>query len=76
MPVSAAEQEHLLKRKQALEEFKGTTHWPIVVNLHGLPVLRDGKPDPLNTGKPRSGIPQLSERGMKLTGIPYITASA
>lgn len=76
MPVHAAEQQHLELRKKAFEEFKGTTHWPIVVNLHGLPVLRNGEPDPLNTGRPRSGVPQLSERGMKLTGIPYITAAA
>lgn len=72
MPVSQAEQEHLQKRKEAFDQFKGTTHWPIVVNMHGLPVLRNGEPDPLNTGIPRSGRPQLSERGMQLTGIPYI----
>jgi hypothetical protein len=37
--------------------------------------MRNGQPDPLNKWKPRKP-PVLSERGYKLTGIPYIKASA
>jgi hypothetical protein len=75
MPVSQAKQEHLLNRKEAFEHFRITTHWPVVLHLNELPVLRNGEPDPLNTGIPRSGVPQLNDRGMRLIGIPYIAVA-
>jgi hypothetical protein len=72
MPVADATQEDLKRKKKAFEECKSTAHWPNAVHVGGLPVLRDGKLDPYHSEVPRSGKPQLSERGMRLTGIPYI----
>ncbi|KXH35356.1 hypothetical protein CSIM01_08931 [Colletotrichum simmondsii] len=71
MPVAEATQEDLVRKKGAFEELKSTTHWPNAMHVGGIPVLRNGEPCPYNTGKPRS-VPKLSERGFKLTGIPYI----
>ncbi|KAG9559784.1 hypothetical protein KCU71_g6457, partial [Aureobasidium melanogenum] len=54
----------------------GHSHWPMALQpfiKEYLQPMRNGKPDPLNTWKPRQP-PQLSERGYKLTGIPYIKA--
>lgn len=52
---------------------KSTTHWPNAMHVGGPPVLRNGVPDPYNRDRPRAPV-QLSERGFKLTGIPYILA--
>jgi len=46
------------------------------MHIGGVPVLRDGEPDPYNYNVPKSGPPKLTERGYKLTGIPYIKNEA
>lgn len=51
-----------------------TTHWPNALHLVNLPVLRNGEPDPYNRPNPRQPV-RLSDRGLKLTGIPYIKQS-
>lgn len=73
MPVADASQEDLLRKKAAYENMQGTTHWPNAMHVGGIPILRNGKPCPYNTGKPRKE-PELSDVGFKLTGIPYIQA--
>ncbi|KAI0476580.1 hypothetical protein GGR56DRAFT_481415 [Xylariaceae sp. FL0804] len=75
MPAAEASQEDLLRKRKAFEETKGTTHWPNAVHVGGVPIIRDGQPCPYNDGKPRQ-LPKLTERGYKLTGIPYIAATA
>ncbi|GKT51935.1 uncharacterized protein ColSpa_12116 [Colletotrichum spaethianum] len=71
MPAAEATQEDLIRKKGAFDNLQSTTHWPNAMHVGGIPVLRDGKPCPYNTGKPRQ-VPKLSERGFQLTGIPYI----
>jgi hypothetical protein len=74
MPVADATQEELQRKKYALETTQSTTHWPNAMHIGGVPVNRlDGKPCPYNDWKPRQPV-QLTERGMRLTGIPYIKA--
>ncbi|KAM0544240.1 hypothetical protein ACHAPJ_011929 [Fusarium lateritium] len=73
MPVADATQEDLIRKKAAFENLQSTTHWPNAMHVGGIPILRDGKPCPYNTGKPREA-PKLTNRGFQLTGIPYITA--
>ncbi|UPL00743.1 hypothetical protein LCI18_011677 [Fusarium solani-melongenae] len=73
MPVAEATQEDLVRKKAAFDNLQSTTHWPNAMHVGGIPVLRDGKPCPYNTGKPREA-PVLSERGFQMTGIPYIRA--
>lgn len=73
MPVTEASNEDLVRKKHAFETLQSTTHWPNAMHVGGLPILRDGKPCPYNTGKPRKE-PQLSQRGWQLTGIPYMQA--
>lgn len=58
-----------------LLDCQSTTHWPNAVQDITMPLLRDGVEDPLNFRVPKSGPPQLSERGYKLTGIPYIKSA-
>jgi hypothetical protein len=65
-----------MRKKKAFEDCQPTTHWPNAAHVGALPLIRNGEPDPLHHLTPKSGKPQLSERGWKLTGIPYITASA
>ncbi|KAF7554845.1 hypothetical protein G7Z17_g2578 [Cylindrodendrum hubeiense] len=71
MPAADATQEDLIRKKEAFETLQSTTHWPNAMHVGGLPVNRDGKPCPYNTGKPRKP-PVLQTRGYELTGIPYI----
>lgn len=76
LPVSTATQDDLKLKKKLFEEQHGHSHWPMALQpfiKEYLQPMRNGKPDPLNTWKPRQP-PQLSERGYKLTGIPYIKA--
>lgn len=40
-----------------------------------LPVYRNGELDPHNRSTPRNPV-QLSDRGFKLTGIPYLEQMA
>lgn len=78
MPAADASQEDLLRKKEAFEKQLGTTHWPNAAHVRDVsqPLMRkEGKPCPYNDDKPRQPI-SLSERGLKLTGIPYIAASA
>lgn len=77
-PADSATQEELVKKRMLFETTQGTSHWPQGLQAHireYVQPIRDGQPDPLNTWKPRNP-PQLSERAFKLTGIPYIQASA
>ena len=62
----------LLTDTQAFEECQATTHWPNAAHVGHQPLYRNGELDKLDHDVPKSGRPQLSERGMKLTGIPYI----
>ncbi|RAK88023.1 hypothetical protein BO79DRAFT_149426 [Aspergillus costaricaensis CBS 115574] len=71
MPVADATQEDLKRKKVAFENTRMTTHWPNALNLVDLPVLRNGEPDPYNRASPRQPV-KLSDRGFRLTGIPYI----
>jgi hypothetical protein len=73
MPAADATQEDLIRKKGAFENLQSTTHWPNAMHVGGIPILRDGKPCPYNTGKPREA-PKLTNRGFQLTGIPYIAA--
>ncbi|CAG8947391.1 unnamed protein product [Penicillium salamii] len=75
MPVSDASREQLETKKMAFEETKMTTHWPNAMHVVDLPVYRNGEIDPHNRSKPRFPV-QLSERGFKLTGIPYLEQMA
>ncbi|RAO67801.1 uncharacterized protein BHQ10_003813 [Talaromyces amestolkiae] len=75
MPVSDATEEELLRKKKAFDESIMTTHWPNAMHLVDLPVLRNGEPDPYNRSKPRKPV-DLTERGFKLTGIPYLKQAA
>ena len=75
MPVVDATQEELIRKKAALDTTQSTTHWPNAMHVGGVPINRqDGKPCPYNDFKPRQPV-KLSERGLWLTGIPYIKAS-
>ncbi|TLD14964.1 hypothetical protein PspLS_10836 [Pyricularia sp. CBS 133598] len=71
MPAAEATQEDLIRKKGAWENLQSTTHWPNAMHVGGLPTLRNGEPCPYNTGKPRRA-PELTERGFRLTGVPYI----
>lgn len=78
LPVSTATKEELIAKRQMFYNTKGHSHWPQglqpFIEEYVAP-MRDGKPDPLNKWAPRQA-PQLSERAFKLTGIPYIGATA
>ncbi|KAI5200103.1 hypothetical protein E4T39_05850 [Aureobasidium subglaciale] len=76
LPVSTATQDDLKRKKECFENQDGHSHWPMALQPFikaFLEPMRNGKPDPHNTWKPRQP-PQLTERGYKLTGIPYIKA--
>ncbi|CEI63388.1 hypothetical protein FVEN_g85 [Fusarium venenatum] len=73
MPAADATQEDLIRKKGAFENLQSTTHWPNAMHVGGIPIMRDGKPCPYNTNKPREA-PKLTARGFELTGIPYIAA--
>ena len=75
LPVTEATKEQLEVKKKAFEETKMTTHWPNAMQVVDLPVLRNGEPDPYQRSKPRKPV-QLSDRGYKLTGIPYLKQMA
>jgi len=71
MPVEDASQEDLIRKREAFETHVSTTHWPNAMHFGSNVAMRNGTPDPHNRNKPRK-VPQLDERGYKLTGIPYI----
>ncbi|KAL3445281.1 hypothetical protein BJX65DRAFT_309995 [Aspergillus insuetus] len=75
MPVADVTQEELKRKQVAFETTRMTTHWPNALHLVSLPVLRNGEPDPYNRPCPRQAV-ELTERGFKLTGIPYIKQEA
>jgi hypothetical protein len=70
-PVTDATPQQLVDKKRALDTTTGTTHWPNALHVGGLFPERDGKRCEHDTGKPRKEV-ELTERGWKLTGIPYI----
>lgn len=70
-PVTDATAEQLKGKKEAFEKTIGTTHWPNALHVGGLFPERGGKRCQYDTGKPRNEV-ELTERGWKLTGIPYI----
>lgn len=51
----------------------GTTHWPNARHVGTNKATRNGAPDTIVRDRPLNE-PVLSERGYKLTGIPYIKA--
>jgi hypothetical protein len=69
--VTDATQEQLKDKQRAMMETISTTHWPNALHVGGLFPMRDGERCPHDKGKPRK-TPELTERGWKLTGIPYI----
>ncbi|KAF4551084.1 Hypothetical protein D9617_14g075400 [Elsinoe fawcettii] len=71
MPVADATIEDLKKKKEAFERRVGTTHWPNARHTGSNVAMRDGKPDPHNRDRPRKE-PELSDRALRLTGIPYL----
>lgn len=73
MPVSSATQEDLLRKKNAFLTWRLTSHWPNTKDFAPLLAKRDGEDCPLNRSEPIHK-PVLSERALKLTGIPYIKA--
>ncbi|KAL2830718.1 hypothetical protein BJY01DRAFT_254526 [Aspergillus pseudoustus] len=75
MPVSDATPEQLQQKKKAFEEVLPTTHWPNALHVVDLPVNRNGQPCPYNTKKPQTQR-EVSPENFKLTGIPYIAATA
>lgn len=75
MPVADATKEQLLIKKKAFEETRMTTHWPNAMHVVDLPVYRNGEADPYQRSSPREPV-QLSDRGFKLTGIPYLEQMA
>ncbi|KAK9425637.1 putative Phytanoyl-CoA dioxygenase [Seiridium unicorne] len=77
MPAAEASQEDLLRKKEAFEKQLGTTHWPNAAHVHDVSqtLMRKQGPCPYNDDKPRQPT-KLNERGLKLTGIPYIATSA
>ncbi|OCF32459.1 hypothetical protein I316_05885 [Kwoniella heveanensis BCC8398] len=69
-PAKLQTEEDKRIRKEAFEAERGTTHVPIghVYSRAFTPSVRDGKPDPLDTGRPRDRIPQ-TDKILKLAGI-------
>lgn len=75
MPVADTTNDDLSRKKEAFENWLGTTHWPNAKHTGSNVAKRDGKECPSNRFKPVNE-PQLSERAFKLTGIPYLKAEA
>ncbi|KAL4748569.1 hypothetical protein BDW72DRAFT_195692 [Aspergillus terricola var. indicus] len=75
MPVADASQEDLVRKKEAFENWLGTTHWPNAKHTGSNVAKRDGKECPYNRFKPVTE-PVLGERAFKLTGIPYLSSQA
>lgn len=77
--VSSATQEDLIKKRKAFEDGVGSSHWPQALQVMGGPMMVPKRPDGSVCKGDRKGPktrPELSERAFKLTGIPYIQASA
>ncbi|KAH8899831.1 hypothetical protein GQ53DRAFT_675954 [Thozetella sp. PMI_491] len=75
MPAANATQEDLARKKNAFETLSGTSHWPNALHVRELDLSkRNGETCPYDTGKPRKPV-ELTERGWRLTGIPYIEAA-
>ncbi|KAK8070560.1 hypothetical protein PG997_010763 [Apiospora hydei] len=78
MPAADASQADLVRKKAAFEQTLGTTHWPNAVHVrdHNTPLKRqDGTTCPYSAdNSPRRPV-RLTERGFKLTGIPYIATA-
>jgi hypothetical protein len=75
-PANTATQEDLLKKKAAFDAGIGSSHWPQCLQSVKWTAMRpDGTPCPANRDGPFKR-PQLNEKEFKLTGIPFISASA
>lgn len=75
-PATTATQEDLLKKKEAFDAGIGSSHWPQCLQSVKWTAMRpDGTPCPANRDGPKNR-PQLNEKEFKLTGIPFIKASA
>lgn len=75
MPVADATQDDLVKKKAAFDSWLGTTHWPNAKFTGSNVAKRDGVDDPHNRFEPMNK-PEMDDRRYKLTGIPYIKATA
>jgi hypothetical protein len=73
MPVAHASQEDLLRKKDALDRWVGTTHWPNARRMSSNVAKRNEKEDPHNRFEPLNKS-VFTERAYKLTGVPYIRA--
>ncbi|KAK9484584.1 hypothetical protein V1527DRAFT_469697 [Lipomyces starkeyi] len=71
MPVADATQEDLKRKKAAFESRLSTSHWPDVQFISDNHPMRNGELDPHRRERPLKE-PVLSDRALKLTGIPYI----
>lgn len=78
MPAADASPADLERKRGAFEQTLGTTHWPNAVHVrdHNQPLKRqDGSTCPYSgDNAPRKPV-SLTERGFKLTGIPYVAAA-
>jgi hypothetical protein len=75
-PATTATQEDLIKKKEAFDAGIGSSHWPQCLQSVKWTATRpDGTVCPANRDGPKER-PKLNEREFKLTGIPYIRASA
>ncbi|PIG81377.1 hypothetical protein AARAC_010046, partial [Aspergillus arachidicola] len=75
MPVADTTNDDLLRKKEAFENWLGTTHWPNAKHTGSNVAKRDGKECANNRFQPVNE-PKLSERAFKLTGIPYLKTEA
>ncbi|KAL4807496.1 hypothetical protein BDV18DRAFT_102698 [Aspergillus unguis] len=75
MPVAGASREDLIAKKNAFDNWLGTSHWPNAKYTGTNVAKRDGVECPYNRFKPVNE-PVLDERAFKLTGIPYLKAEA
>lgn len=79
MPAADASLSDLERKRRAFEQTLGTSHWPNAVQVrdHNEPLKKqDGTTCPYSgDDAPRKPV-SLTERGFKLTGIPYIAAAA
>ncbi|KAB8269029.1 hypothetical protein BDV30DRAFT_251775 [Aspergillus minisclerotigenes] len=69
MPVADTTNDDLVRKKEAFENWLGTTHWPNAKHTGSNVAKRDGKECANNRFRPVNE-PQLSERAFKLTVAP------
>jgi hypothetical protein len=69
VPTSA--REYLLRKKDALDRWVGTTHWSNASHMSSNVAKRNEKEDPHNRFEPLNRS-VFTERAYKLTSVPYI----